>query len=217
MRLCGLFLCIGASCTCVAQTTWQGLQFGTDRQQVRDELAKSNFSVQQGADARIVIVTPDFELRTSSSTLSEALKPEIASASVFFTPVLGFGAKDKLSIVRLSLDQSKTFQSTPALNSNLPNLTFLAGTSSYEQLISKYGPPAATRGPCGSIPIAELVGFVTECSARWNGAGQTIELFWNYNWTLSSLTFTITYSELSDALGALSLRQHGGERKGGTP
>jgi hypothetical protein len=200
MKILGLFLCFCITCTCFAQTTWQGLQFGMDRQQVRDGLAKSNFSMQMGTDARVVTVTPDFELRTNSSTLSENLKPEIATAPVFFTPVLGFGAQDKLSIVKLSLDQSKTFQSTPGLNSNLPILTFLAGTSTYEQLISKYGPSSVTRGPCGNIPIAELVGSVTECTARWNGTGQTIELFWNYNWTLHSLNFTITYSELSSAL-----------------
>lgn len=200
MKGIGLLLCLGVSCSCVAQTTWQGLQFGMDRQQVRDSLGKSGFSAQPGPDATVAIVTPDFELPTNSSYLSQNLKPEIASASVYFTPALGFGPQDKLLVVKLVLDQSKTFQVTPALGSNLPTLTFLAGTSAYEQVVGKYGPLASTRGPCASIPIAELVGSVTDCSARWNSSGQTIELFWDYNWMRRSLTFTITYSGLSSGL-----------------
>lgn len=94
-----------------------------DRQQVRDSL-----SVQPGPDATVAVVTPDFELPTNSSYLSQNLKPEIASASVYFTPALGFGPQDKLLVVKLVLDQSKTFQVTPALGSNRPTLTFLART-----------------------------------------------------------------------------------------
>lgn len=185
---------------CVAQTTWEGLHFGTDRKEVSNTLEKYNFSPLGNGRAGSVTVTPDFKLPTNSSVLSANLRPDIASAPVFFTPTLTFGTQDKLSSVKLTIDPKHTFQSTPALNSNLPLLAYLAGTSTYEQLQEKYGRPESIQGPCAEISLASLVGAITQCNAQWSVLGQTIDLFWAYSWPVQRLQFTITYSKPTSGL-----------------
>jgi hypothetical protein len=183
-----------------AQITWQGLQFGMNRQQVKDSLSAKSFSTRDSRDATIVTVDPDFELKTNSAILSSNFKTEVASASMFFKPDVAFGAQSGLQTIKLELDQAKIFQSAPAFQSSLPLLTTIAGTSAYEQLTGKYGPPVSKRGPCDDIPLASLIGSIQECSAKWKDNGQTIELFWSYNWHLRNLSFSITYSATASGL-----------------
>ena len=182
-----------------AQTSWQGLQFGMNRQQVRDALLAKNFSVRD-LDATTYSVEPDFEVKTNSPFLAANFKAEIASASMFFKPAAIFDARNGLQTIKLELDQAKVFQSAPAFQSNVPALTAIAGTSIYEQLTGKYGPPVSKRGPCDNIPVASLIGSIQECSAKWKDSGQTIDLFWSYNWPLRKLSFFVTYSAVAATL-----------------
>jgi hypothetical protein len=163
-----------------AQTTWQGLSFGTKRQQVRDTLSAKGFSLRDADDAKTSTAEPDFEVKTNSPTLVANLKPSVATAPMFFTPELTFDAHGKLQAIKLNLDQAKVLGATPAIQL-LALLPYIAGTSVYEQLTAKYGPPATRRGPCDDIEIASLVGTAQECSAKWNGDGQTIDLFWSWS------------------------------------
>lgn len=182
------------------QTTWQGLQFGMNRQQARDILSAKSFSLRDGRDTGSNIVDPDFELETNSAILSSNFKAGVATASMFFKPELVFGTQGGLQTVKLDLDQARAFQSAPAFQSNAALLTAIAGTSVYEQLTGKYGQPVGKRGPCDSISVATLIGSIQECSARWKDSGQTIELFWSYNWPLRKLSFFITYSGTASGL-----------------
>ena len=150
-------LCFG-SVYAEAQATWQGLSFGMNRQQVRDALSARGFSLRGSDDSATSTAEPDFELKTTSATLSANLKPAVATAPMFFTPELSFDAQGRLHAIKLSLDQAKVLQSTPGLSlQTLPVLTYIAGTSVYEQLTAKYGGPVTTRGPCGNINLAVLV------------------------------------------------------------
>jgi hypothetical protein len=163
-----------------AQTTWLGLSFGTNRQQVREALSARGFSLHDADNGKTSTVEPDFGIKTSSPTLAANLKPSVATAPMFFTPELSFDAQGKLQAIKLNLDQAEVLGVTPAIQP-LALLPYIAGTSVYEQLIGKYGPPAAERGPRGNISLASLVGSVQECSAKWNDAGQTVELFWSWS------------------------------------
>ena len=62
-----------------AQDTWQGLHFGMNVSQVRDALSQKGFLLQQGHDAMTYDASPDFELSTSSPTLSSNFKQEVAT------------------------------------------------------------------------------------------------------------------------------------------
>jgi hypothetical protein len=180
------------------QTTWQGLSFGMKHEQVRDALSAKGFSLHGSDEATTSTAEPDLEVKTNSATLSSNLKPPVANASMFFKPELSFDAQGGLQSVKLDLDQAKVFQSTPALQP-MALLPYIAGTSVYEQLTGKYGPPTAKRGPCDNISLASLVGSAQECSAKWNGAGQTIELFWNWTGLIGrpeKLSFFVSYSRI---------------------
>jgi hypothetical protein len=179
-----------------AQTTWQGLSFGMKHQQVRDALSAKGFSLHGSDESTTSTAEPDLEVKTNSATISANLKQSVATASMFFKPELGFDAQGRLQTVKLNLDQAKVLQSTPSLQP-LAVLPYIAGTSVYEQLTRKYGSPTATRGPCDNISLASLVGSVQECSAKWNDAGQTIELFWSWSGLIGrpeKLSFFISYS-----------------------
>jgi hypothetical protein len=191
MRLLVGVLLVTAS---YGQTPWQGLQFGMNRQEVRDILSVKSFSLRDGRDSGSNIVDPDFELKTNSAILSSNFKPEVASASMFFKPELAFGTQGSLQTVKLDLDQARVFQSAPAFRSDPALLTAIAGTSVYEQLTGKYGQRVGMRGPCDNISVVTLIGSIQECSVKWKDSGQTIELFWSYNWPLRKLSFFITYS-----------------------
>jgi hypothetical protein len=184
------------------QTTWQGLQFGMNRQQARDVLSANGFSLREGRDSGSNIVDPDFELKTNSPILSSNYNPDVASASMFFKPELVFGTQGGLQTVKLDLDQARVAQSAPAFRSNAGTvlLTVVAGTSVYEQLTGEYGQPVGARGPCNNTSASRLVGSIQECSAKWKDSGQTIELFWSYNWPLQKLSFFITYSGTASGL-----------------
>lgn len=195
-----LLLCFGLSSTAFAQATWQGLEFGMDRQKATEVLSAKGFSILQGGDLRTTILTPDFELKTNSAFLSSNLRDEVATAPMFLKPELTFDEHGKLEIVNLSLDQEHTFQTTPALREMVPLLAFIAGTSVYEQLTSKYGSPADSRGRCANIGLAGLVGSTTECTARWNVNHQSIELHWDYRDQIHKLSFSLAYSNVQSAL-----------------
>jgi len=195
-----ILVCLIVNSACAAQATWQGLQFGMNIQQASDLLSSKQFSVRQGATPKSYIVSPDFELKTESAYLSSNLKDDIATAPMYFGPQLSFDDQGKLESVTLSLDQAKVFQTTPAFNGNLPMLTMVAGTSLYEQLTSKYGSPIDVRGPCANIPVASLVGSVTECSAKWSWNSQSIELFWSHNWPLRKLALFVKYFAVGSSL-----------------
>ncbi|MGA2334655.1 MAG: hypothetical protein ABSG08_04710 [Terriglobales bacterium] len=193
--LIGVVLFFGVSYA-QAQTTWQGLSFGMKHQQVRDTLSAKGFSLHGSDEATTATVEPDLEVKTNSATLSANLKPVVATASMFFKPELSFDVQGGLQTVKLDLDQAKVLQSTPALQP-LAILPYIAGTTVFEQLTGKYGPPDATRGPCDNISLASLVGTVQECSAKWKDAGQTIELFWSWSGLIGrpeKLSFFISYS-----------------------
>jgi hypothetical protein len=193
--LIAIVLVLGASLV-QAQTTWQGLSFGAKRQQVRGALSARGFSLRDADDAKTSTAEPDFEVKTNSPTLAANLKPSVAAAPMFFIPELTFDAQGRLQAIKLNLDQAKVLGATPAIQP-LALLPYIAGTSVYEQLIGKYGPPATQRGPCGNISLASLVGSVQECSAKWNDAGQIIELFWSWSGQInrpSRLLFFISYS-----------------------
>jgi hypothetical protein len=181
------------------QTTWQGLAFGMNHQQVRETLAARGFSLHGAADAPISVAEPDVEVKTNTPTLSLSLKAPFATAPVFFKPQLTFDDKGGLKAVRLLLDQDKTLQTTPALQP-MGIVLFIAGTSIYEQLTGKYGSPVAKRGPCDNISPADLVGSAQDCSVKWKDSaqpGQTIELFWSWSGLVGrpqKLVFFILYS-----------------------
>jgi hypothetical protein len=140
------------------QTSWQGLRFGMNRQQVRETLSAKSFSLLDGRDATTSTVMPEFELKTNSAILSSNLKPGFASAPMFFKPEVAFDHQGNLQTIKLDLDQSKVAESTPALRSNVELITYIAGTSAYEQLTGKYGPPAVKRGPCDNIHLHRWLG-----------------------------------------------------------
>jgi hypothetical protein len=200
MRTASLIFCVGMSCSAVAQTTWQGLEFGADRQKISETLASKQFLLQPRKDSGTADVIPDFELQTKSAVLLSTYKAPVAEAPTFFRPELGFDTHGQLETVKLYIDPEKSFQVSPALRGSLPVLTFVAGTSLYEQLTSKYGAAATKHGPCENIPLSELVGSITQCSARWNSNNQSIELFWEYNWRPEKLIFLVTYSKVSSSL-----------------
>jgi hypothetical protein len=195
-----LLYCLTVGCVCSAQTSWQGLRFGMASQEARELLLAKQLKMQPAPALRTFTVLPDFELKTDSAHLSANLRDEIATATMYFGPQLSFDGQDKLQTITLTLDQTKVFQTTPAFNNNLPILTMVAGTSLYEQLTAKYGRPAAARGPCADVPSAGLVGSITECDAKWNAGGQSIELFWNYNWPTRNLLLFVRYSSANSGL-----------------
>lgn len=180
MKLLGAFLCLLMATLVQAQTTWQGLSFGASRQQVRDQLSPKGFSLQATDNANTYVAEPDFEVKTTSPTLAANLKPPPATAPMFFTPELSFDAQGKLQAIKLSVDQAKVLAATPALKP-LALLPYVAGTSVWEQLVGKYGSPSTRRGPCGNPDVASLIGTIQECNAKWNGEGQTIDLFWSWS------------------------------------
>jgi hypothetical protein len=199
MNWLGFALLIGAV-SAPAQSTWQGLQFGQSRAEAAQVLAAKKAVLNAGSSPQTATVTPDLAVQTSSPMLSANLRAEVANAPMYFTPVLSFDDGDKLKAITLTLDETKTFQATTELKGTKPLLTFIAGTSLYEQLSSKYGAPNTANGPCSDISLASLVGATTECNARWGSNGQTIELHWDYRSILDSLNFTVIYKPLPSAL-----------------
>ena len=191
---------LGTALSAAAQSTWQGLQFGQDRAEAAQVMAAKQYNLNPGDAPRTATITPDFIIETSSSTLSANLRAQIAKAPMYFIPVLSFDASEKLNAVTLKLDEAKSFQATPALGGQKALLTFIAGTSLFEQLTNKYGKSISATGPCAEIDLASLVGATTECNARWSSNNQIVELHWDYRGRVQTLNLVVLYKPVPSSV-----------------
>ena len=158
MRL-ALILCLAATASASAQTTWHNLHFGQSRDAVTAELTNQNMPSTSSDDGTLQVST-DFE----------ELLPGLRYPLPLIVTV-HFNANSALSDVTLALDLPAARHYWSSIGSDEALFNFAAEHFT-GALSGRYGAPLFSSNSCDGEPKQAS----TFCIISWRGAEQTVEM-----------------------------------------
>jgi hypothetical protein len=190
----------------VAQTTWQGLSFGSSATHVRDVLSRQPpvCTYSNGDDHDCVAFTME-QLPAGSPgdwTVNPPLElwlPALASPLHFNAFLTFFDTDRQLARIDLRLDTDRH----KAEGKNAPDLVDYAGEPVLAELLGRYGPPLEMSAACEPAEARRLLrtrADPIDCNVLWKADSQTVNLAWKYSAVSKTYSLIIRYAWVRSGL-----------------
>ena len=196
-----LLICSAVS----AQTTWQGLVFGSTAAHVRSILSKQPpLCTGSGDDDHdCVAMTMDAfpGALPGEFTVQPPLElwlPAIEAPLHFNTLLYFFNLDRHLARIDLQLDTDRH----KAEGKQGPDLIDYASEPMLAELLGKYGAPLEMSDACEPAEARRLLGTHTDldCNVLWKAQGQTVNLAWKYAATTKAYSLVVRYAWVQSGL-----------------
>jgi hypothetical protein len=192
-------------CAVSAQTTWQGLTFGSTAAHVRSTLSRQPpLCTGSGADDHDCVAMT-METFPGAQPGEFALQPPLElwlpslEAPLHFNTLLYFFNLDRqLARIDLKLDTDRH----KAEGKQSSDLVDYAGEPVLAELLGKYGTPLEMSAACEPAEARHLLRARADldCNVLWKAQGQTVNLAWKYSATSKAYSLLVRYAWVQSGL-----------------
>lgn len=189
-----------------AQSTWQGLVFGSTAAHVRDVLSKQppvcTYSNDDDHDCTGLTMEQLPAGAPGDWTVNPPLElwlPALPSPLHFNAFLTFFNSDRQLARIDLWLDSDRH----KAEGKSASDLVDYAGEPMLGELLGKYGKPLEMSAACEPAEARRLLrsqADLIDCNVLWKAQGQTVNLAWKYSAAGKSYSLVVRYAWLQSGL-----------------